>query len=182
MTTPPDNKNIEASMSPELTCPLNLPTVTLDIRPSKKEGAWDVYDPIRRKWVALTPEERVRQTFVNYLIKTCGFSPNRIANEVGLKLNRTSRRVDTIIYDDTLRPFVIVEYKAPSVDITPKVVEQALRYNMVFKAPFLIATNGLKQYTLYGTSPSGADLAVIKGHPTLETLKDFLDAVCRGQS
>ena len=174
MPTPLDPKIIETTMSPELTRPLNLPTVTLDIRPSAKAGMWDVYDPIRRKWVALTPEERVRQTFVSYLISTCGFSQNRIANEVGLKFNNTSRRVDTIIYDDMLRPFVIVEYKAPSVNIDAKVVSQALRYNMVFRAPFLIATNGLKLYTLYGMSPSGDDLSTITGHPTLTKLTAFL--------
>lgn len=174
MTNTLDPKIIETSMPYDLTRPLNLPAVTLDIRQSSKAGTWDVYDPIRRKWVALTPEERVRQTFVNYLVSICGFSRNRIANEVGLKFNNTSRRVDTIIYDDTLRPFVIVEYKAPSVDITSKVVEQALRYNMVFRAPFLIATNGLKLFTLYGTKPSGEDLAPIWGHPTLTALTAFL--------
>ncbi len=103
MSTPLDPKIIEETMSEDLKRPLNLPPVTLDLRPSSNSSYWEVFDNLRHKWVALTPEERVRQTFVNYLIEVCGFSRNRIANEVGLHLNRTRRRVDTIIYDDTLR-------------------------------------------------------------------------------
>lgn len=174
MTTPPEPENIESTMSDDLTRPLNLPQATLEVRPSPKTGLWEVYDSIRRKWVVLTPEERVRQTFVQYLINHGGFSFYRIANEVGLKFNNTVRRADTVIYNDTLRPLAIVEYKAPSVEISAKVVVQALRYNMVFHAPFLVVTNGLKTYTLYGTKPSGDDLAAVGALPTAADLAAFL--------
>lgn len=157
-------------MSEDLRCPLNLPNALLTVRPRQTDGSWEIYDPIRRKWVALTPEERVRQTFVSYLIEICGHSVHRIANEVSFKLNRTSRRADTVIYDDTLRPFVIVEYKAPSIPLSAKVLEQALRYNLVLKVPFIIVTNGLKTLTIHTPNPSGSDMALVTGHPTPETL------------
>lgn len=93
---------------------LKLPPFDIRLRPGATSKAFDVFDSIRRKWVALTPEEWVRQHFVNFLIEYRGYSPLLIANEVSLKLNDTRRRADTVIYDHALRPRVIVEYKAPT--------------------------------------------------------------------
>ena len=69
-----------------------------------------------------------------------------MANEVQLKLNGMSRRCDTVVYDRTLRPRVIVEYKAPTVNITQQVFEQICRYNMVLQVDYLIVSNGLAHY------------------------------------
>lgn len=130
---------------------LNLPAfdVALQRRP---DGTVSIYDPLRRKWLVATPEEWVRQHFVNYLIDHLGFPRSFIANEVGLTLNGMPRRCDTIIYTRGLAPLCIVEYKRPTVAITPKVFDQIARYNSVLGAPYLIVSNGLHHYCCHYTS------------------------------
>lgn len=131
---------------------LQLPPCPLQLRLSNTDKDLDVYDPFRRRWVALTPEEWVRQHFADYLVKTLGFSAFRVANEVSLKLNGMNRRADSVVYDDDLCPLVIVEYKAADVTLTRKVLEQALLYNLVFEAPALMITNGIEIYTVHGNT------------------------------
>ena len=123
---------------------LNLPPYEKKI--TKKDDKQFILDVIRRQYVALTPEEWVRQNFVHFLIEYKGYPQSLMANEVQLKLNGMSRRCDTVVYDRTLRPRVIVEYKAPSVSITQKVFEQICRYNMVLQVDYLIVSNGLAHY------------------------------------
>ena len=123
---------------------LNVPEAELFLRPSSTEKAFDVYDMLRRKWVALTPEEWVRQHFVRYMIEHLGYSAFRLANEVPLRFNNTSRRADTVVYDDVLKPLAVVEYKAPEITLGKETLEQALRYNLVFNAPGVMITNGLQ--------------------------------------
>lgn len=123
---------------------LNLPPYEKKI--TKKDDKPFILDVIRRQYVALTPEEWVRQNFVHFLIEYKGYPQSLMANEVQLKLNGMSRRCDTVVYDRTLRPRVIVEYKAPSVSITQKVFEQICRYNLVLQVDYLIVSNGLAHY------------------------------------
>ena len=123
---------------------LNLPPYEKKI--TKKDDKPFILDVIRRQYVALTPEEWVRQNFVHFLIEHKGYPQSLMANEVQLKLNGMSRRCDTVVYDRTLRPRVIVEYKAPSVSITQKVFEQICCYNMVLQVDYLIVSNGLAHY------------------------------------
>ena len=123
---------------------LNLPS--FDKKVIQKEGKPFIFDIIRRQYVALTPEEWVRQHFVHFLIGTKGYPQSLMANEVQLKLNGMSRRCDTVVYDRTLKPRVIVEYKAPTVNITQQVFEQICRYNMVLQVDYLIVSNGLVHY------------------------------------
>jgi len=127
---------------------LNLPPSGLKIRPDvdSRRGGMEVYDASRRRWVALTPEEWVRQNFVNFLTVYKGYPQASTANEVALRLNGLSRRCDTVVYDRALKPLLIVEYKAPSIDITQKVFDQIARYNIVMGAPYLIVSNGLTHY------------------------------------
>ena len=125
--------------------PLNLPPFNVRFGQAS-DGSPTIYDTVRGKFVAATPEEWVRQHFVNYLIAHLGFPQAFIANEIGLKLNGTSRRCDTIIYTRGLRPACIVEYKRPSVEITAAVFDQIARYNSVLSAPFLIVSNGMKHF------------------------------------
>lgn len=126
---------------------LKLPPVQLSLRESRTAKAFDVYDPLRRKWVVLTPEEWVRQHFVNFMVNELNYSPFRMSNEVFLRLNNTSRRADTVVYDNNLKPKVVVEYKAADIDLTPEVLDQVLRYNLVFRAPTVVITNGMDVYT-----------------------------------
>ena len=123
---------------------LNLPPFEKKI--TQKDGNPFILDVIRRQYVALTPEEWVRQHFVHFLIGHKGYPQSLMGNEVQLKLNGMSRRCDTVVYDRTLKPRVIVEYKAPTVNITQQVFEQICRYNMVLQVDYLIVSNGLNHY------------------------------------
>lgn len=127
---------------------LNLPPAELQVRPDSdsRRGGAEVYDFLRRRWVALTPEEWVRQHFTFFLERYRDFPPALMGNEVSLRLNGTSRRCDTVVFTRALKPLCIVEYKAPSVALTQKVFDQIARYNSVLEAPYLIVSNGLSHY------------------------------------
>ena len=124
---------------------LNLPQSAAAVR-DDGDGVRRLYDRLRGKWVAATPEEYVRQQFVGYLTEVLRFPTAFVANEVGLTLNGTRRRCDTLIYTRALQPLCIVEYKRPSVEITRRVFEQIARYNSVLGARYLIVSNGLRHY------------------------------------
>lgn len=152
--------------------PLNLPPASPALREAEGGGT-EVYDPLRKRWVVLTPEEWVRQHFVAFLQAELGFPSALIANEVGLHLNGCSRRSDTVIYDRTLRPLCLVEYKAPSVAITQKVFDQIARYNSVLQAPYLIVSNGLSHYCCRYRADGG--YVFLRQIPTFE-------AMCGGEN
>lgn len=124
--------------------PLNLPSC--ELRTVEENGTTKVFDVLRQRYVALTPEEWVRQHFVHFLISEKAFSQALMGNEVQLSLNGMSRRCDTVVYDRQLRPRMIVEYKRPDVSITQKVFDQIGRYNMVMRVDWLIVSNGLEHY------------------------------------
>ena len=122
--------------------PLNLPPVHL---PLHCEGdRFTVFDPLRRRTVALTPEEWVRQHFIHYLIHEKHYPAGLLGNEVSLNLNGTSRRCDSVLYGRDAQPRMIIEYKAPHVALTQKVFDQIWRYNIVLRTPWLIVSNGLQ--------------------------------------
>ena len=133
---------------------LNLPPCPL--RFSSDRGRRTLFDPLRRKYVALTPEEWVRQHFVHFLSSEKGIPSELMANEVSITLNAMARRCDTVVYDRHLRPIAIVEYKAPSVSVTVEVFEQAARYNMVLGVPYLIISNGLRHFCFYRDGDTGS--------------------------
>lgn len=124
---------------------LNLPCADLKIK-ADVSGRAVVYDCWRKKWVALTPEEWVRQHFAWMLVQDKGYMPGRMGNEVSIRLNDTDRRCDTVIYDNEMQPYMIVEYKAPDVVLTQRVFDQIVRYNMVLHARYLTVSNGLVHY------------------------------------
>ena len=126
---------------------LNLPPAPLRIQ-TCDDGVTRVYCPLRRRFVALTPEEWVRQHFVHYLTRHLGFPSSLMANEVGITLNSTSRRCDTVVYTPALEPLMIVEYKAPSVRIDRQVFEQIVRYNIALRVPYLVVSNGMDHYCI----------------------------------
>jgi len=105
-----------------------------------------IFDSQRRKFVALTPEEWVRQNFVHFLLEHRGFSPAYLANEVEINLNGMSRRCDSVLYGTDMMPRMIIEYKRPDVEITQKVFNQICRYNMVLQVEYLVVSNGLNHY------------------------------------
>ena len=123
---------------------LNLPPY-----PVRLGGTHDrptIFDVLRRRYVALTPEEWVRQHFVHFLIGGKGYPQTLLANEVKLQVGDKRLRADTVVYDRELKPRMIVEYKAPNINVTQKVFDQIVRYNMVLKARYLIVSNGLNHY------------------------------------
>jgi type I site-specific restriction endonuclease len=107
-----------------------------------EDNITEVWDVIRRKYVKLTPEEEVRQRFVNFLIHEKGFPKNLMGIEKGLKINGRIKRTDIVQYDKHGKPFLIVECKAPHVKITPNVFHQAAMYNLQLKVKYIILTNG----------------------------------------
>jgi hypothetical protein len=102
-----------------------------------------IFDFIRKKWLILTPEEWVRQHVLNYLVTEKKIPASRISIEKELSLNDLKKRYDIVVYDAQLRPWLIVECKAPYIQLDRLVVEQALRYNLVLKAHLLMISNGV---------------------------------------
>lgn len=123
---------------------LNLPAFEAKI--AQREGKNVIFDVLRRRYVALTPEEWVRQHFTNFLLKEKGYPQGLLSNEIQINLNGTKKRCDTVLYRRDLTPQMIVEYKAPSVEITQAVFDQITRYNMVLKVDYLVVSNGLRHY------------------------------------
>ena len=123
---------------------LNLPAY--DTKITINDGKRLIFDTLRRCYVALTPEEWVRQHFVHFLLDHKGYPQALMGNEVAITLNGTSRRCDTVVYDRALRPRVIIDYKAPTVKITKEVFAQISRYNIKLKVDYLIVSNGLQHY------------------------------------
>ncbi len=123
---------------------LNLPA--FDAKIATKNGKSTIFDILRHRYVALTPEEWVRQHFVHFLITYKGYPKSLMANEVQVQLNNTKKRCDTILYRRDLSARMIVEYKAPHVGISQSVFDQITRYNMVLKVDYLIVSNGLQHY------------------------------------
>ncbi len=150
--------------------PLNLPTYQVELRRRAGDGALEIYDGLRRLWVMLTPEEWVRQHFANYLMAHLGYPASRMANEVGLRFNRTQRRCDTVVYDDYAEPVAIVEYKAPSVAVTQRTFDQVVRYNLVLKTPYLMVSNGLRHYCVRVNPDTGA-YDFLDGIPPYEAIR-----------
>lgn len=123
---------------------LNLPA--FDIKITKKDGRLFVFDQLRKKHVALTPEEWVRQHFVNYLVTEKNYPQALIVNEMEIELNKQKKRCDSVVYNRLGEPLAIVEYKAPEVNITQQVFDQIARYNIVLRVQYLIVSNGCDHY------------------------------------
>ncbi len=123
---------------------LNLPSIDANIITEDKKEL--IFDPIRKRYVTLTPEEWVRQHFVAFLINHRGCPTSLIANEISIRLNDMNRRCDTVVYNRQLQPLAILEYKAPSVTVNKKVMQQACAYNNVLRVPYIIVSNGINHY------------------------------------
>jgi hypothetical protein len=123
---------------------LELPIYETNI--IEKDGKKQIFDILRKRYVALTPEEWVRQHFVHFLIEHKNYPKGLLANEVSLELNGTKKRCDSVLYRRDLTPQIIIEYKAPDIDITQKVFDQIVRYNIVLKVDYLIVSNGIQHF------------------------------------
>jgi len=123
---------------------LNLPGFKYKLR--KKDAKNYIFDPLRRKYVFLSPEEWVRQHFCNYLIVHKKYPSGLIVNECSIQLKGLTKRCDTVIYDAHMQVFMLVEYKAPTVTLNQEVFDQIVRYNWALQAKYLTVSNGMNHY------------------------------------
>ena len=123
---------------------LNLPPYQIRV---KETGCRkQIFDILRRKYVALTPEEWVRQHFIHYLIEHKNYPASLLANEVPLQIGEKRMRADSVLYDNQLHPRIIIEYKAPNITLTQKVFDQITVYNLLLHVDYLIVSNGMTTY------------------------------------
>lgn len=123
---------------------LNFPEYNFKIKTSAK--ITQIFDIVRRKYVALTPEEWVRQHFIHYLIFEKNFPQSLLAVEMNIVLNKLQKRCDIVGYSNSGKPVLIVECKSPGVKISQKTFEQIARYNMALQVKYLAVSNGINHY------------------------------------
>jgi len=101
-----------------------------------------IFDAIRKSWVVLTPEEWVRQNFLQYLIQVKKYPASLIAVEKEIKLGELKKRFDIVVYDTATKPWMVIECKEMNVELNKQVLDQVLRYNITMQVPYLVITNG----------------------------------------
>ncbi len=110
-----------------------------------KEGKY-IWDKLRQKWLLLTPEEWVRRHTIEWLVTHKGIPELRVSQEYPVNINGQHQRADIVVIDESAKPYILVECKAPDVAIDNEVVMQAVRYNAVVGARYILLTNGIKLY------------------------------------
>lgn len=110
------------------------------------EGKRHIFDPLRKKWLVLQPEELVRQLVIQYLLTEKGYRSSHMAVERMLKVNKLTKRCDILAYDLQQQPLLLVECKAPQVKIDQGVFHQIAWYNMPLSVKYLMVTNGIATY------------------------------------
>lgn len=128
---------------------MRFPKLNIPFYPLKTQGAGNsvrVLDELRGKYVALTPEEYVRQQFTAWLRDAYNYPASLMANEIGIQVNGMNKRCDTVVFRSDGSPLLIVEYKAPEVRISQDTFDQIVRYNMTLHARYLIVSNGMNHY------------------------------------
>jgi len=120
----------------------DLLTYAQQLQTRRFQNRNEVFDPVRKLWVALTPEEMVRQAVLAYLIKR-GYEATLIAVEKQITIGEVSLRFDAIVFDETFNPFILVECKAPDAKLNQEVFDQVARYNWKVQAPYFVLTNGV---------------------------------------
>ena len=123
---------------------LNFPFFEFKLR--NLNNRQEIFDPVRHKFVTLTPEEWVRQHLISYLTQVKGYPVSVIGVEKQLMLNKMPKRFDLVIFKRNGTPLLLAECKAPGIEITEKAFDQAARYNMLLQAEYFMITNGLEHY------------------------------------
>lgn len=108
----------------------------------EENGRELIFDEFRKRWIVLTPEEWVRQNFLQYLTQTKKYPASLIAVEKEIKLGELKKRFDIVVYDKNSKPWMIVECKEMNVSLDKSVLDQILRYNISLDVPYLVITNG----------------------------------------
>ena len=123
---------------------LNLPAYDVKLRGTREKPK--ILDFLRKRYVALTPEEWVRQHFTHWLVEHKGYPQGLLGNEIALKCGEKTLRCDSILYNKEMRPIMIIEYKAPTVSVTQRVFNQISAYNLLLHVDYLVVSNGLQHY------------------------------------
>lgn len=121
---------------------INIEYPAPNFRVKQEEGKEWIFDALRKKWVVLTPEEWVRQNFIQYLIQMKNYPVSLMAIERELKIGSVKRRFDILIFDREQKPWLMVECKSMETSLDEKVFEQLLHYNLAVPVPYLVITNG----------------------------------------
>ncbi len=148
---------------------LNFPAVDFRFQKNEK-GNLQVFDIIRKKFVEATPEEWVRQHIIHYLINHKEVPLSMISVEKQLILNNTKRRTDLVVFNSALKPILIIECKAPEVEINQLTVNQALRYNLELNVASVFLSNGLNHVFLKLDQNSPE---ILKEIPSYQNLLNF---------
>lgn len=117
----------------------------MTLRQRQNGNKTECFDIVRAKWVPLTEEEKVRQFLIHFLIEQRGVPQSHISVERQITVNGLTRRYDLVVFDISGTPRLVIECKAPQVELTQKVVEQVGRYNKTLRAPFIGVCNGQQQ-------------------------------------
>jgi len=138
---------------------INYPEYPFKIQ--KEAGKDQIFDPLRKSWVVLTPEEWVRQNFIQYLIQVKNYPSTLIAIEKTIQLGELKKRFDIIVYKND-SPWLLIECKEANVPITEKTLKQILQYQQVVEADYLVMTNG---HTTYGAKIETGKLHYLQSLP-----------------
>ncbi len=147
---------------------LNLPAYSF--RYKEADGKKFIFDSIRLKYVVLTPEEWVRQNFLRYMAGVLNYPASLTGVEKQVIINGLKQRCDIVVYNRLGNPVMIAECKAPSISIGNHALEQAARYNIALKVPYLVLTNGLQHFCVHTDSGSG-QTHLMEELPTYEALQ-----------
>lgn len=120
---------------------LNFPEYTFSVR--QTDGKAEIFDVVRKKYVALTPEEWVRQNLILYLHNEKKYPLELVLVEGSITVNSKPRRCDVVVYDKSLKPLLLAECKKPAVTLSQKTFDQATLYNLTLEVPYMLITNGL---------------------------------------
>lgn len=124
---------------------LNLPAYDVKVKENPRQGKM-IFDPFRKKYVRLTPEEWVRQHFLHFLCDAKQVPASLVAVEKSLNINGRPRRFDAVVFQNTGAPLLLMEFKAPEVKLSQAVFDQVAAYNLALRADYLIVSNGLTHY------------------------------------
>ena len=138
---------------------INYPEYPFKIQ--KEAGKDCIFDPLRKTWVVLTPEEWVRQNFIQYLIQVKQYPASLIAIEKTIQLGELKKRFDIVVYKNEA-PWILIECKEADVSLTEKTLEQILQYQQVIEASYLVMTNG---HTTYGAKIETGKLHYLQSLP-----------------
>jgi predicted type IV restriction endonuclease len=134
--------------------PLNLPTYSFKVK--KSEGKVWIFDGSRKKYVVCTPEEWVRQHFINYLVQDHRYPKSLFRIEGSLAYNTLQKRSDILVHDRTGKPWMLVECKSPSIKLSQRAFNQVAIYNMTVGAKYIAVTNGMVHFCCLAPKPGQA--------------------------